>query len=157
MMNVGNNSHVEQDDAENVIAIVLSFMENAVNDAGTYVEHSGRTTVSKKDIHMALQAETFEYMQREDMDGSLLYYKEEVNKDLEHRKDLDYEDSEEDTEAETFLNSKVVKDSDMEEYSKSLCKCPVCKRFNKAVLKWDTWVPETDIEKILKKVIDTQL
>lgn len=165
-MNIGHSQHVDQDSVENVMAIVLSFMENAIHDAGTYVEHSGRNIISKKDIRMALQAETFEYMNREDIDGSLLYYKEEVNKDIESHKGSSYEDSDRDSdcdsvhdidEVETFLNKKFVKDTEMEEYTKSLCKCPICKRMNHAVIKWKTWTPTTDIERIFKKVIDTKM
>ena len=158
MMNVGNNSHVEQDDAENVIAIVLSFMENAVNDAGTYVEHSGRTTVSKKDIHMALQAETFEYIHREDIEGSLLYYKEAIRNDFnDDDDDLPTSINNKDDSIETFLQSKVVNDSEMDEYALSMCKCNVCKRLNNAVVIWPDWKPETDMEHVLKRVIDTKL
>jgi len=155
---INETEHIDQDNVENIMAIVLSFMENAVQDAGTYVEHSGRTIVSKRDIRMALQAETFEYIKREDMDGSLLYYKEEVNKDIEKYNDPDYEDSDgEEGEVQTFLNNKVVQDKDMEDYSKSLCKCPVCTRLNHAVAIWNSWVPQTDMEKVIKKVIDIQL
>ena len=155
-MNTMNNiEHVDQDSVENVMAIVLSFMENAVNDAGVYVEHSGRRVISKKDIKMALQSETFSYMEREDMGGSLLYYKEAVHNDLEEAYNDDRDDNND--ESETFLNSKIVSDSDMEEYSKSLCKCKVCTRLNAAVLSWPEWTPTTDIEHILKKVIDTKM
>ena len=62
-----------------------------------------------------------------------------------------------DEEVDTFLQSKVVDDSEIEEYSKSLCKCNVCKRLNKAAYIWDNWEPQTDMEKILKKVIDTKI
>ena len=129
-------------------------MENAVNDAGTYVEHAGRHIVSKKDINMALKAETFEYIHRENIEGSLLYYKESIHEDLES-----YEENEEDNKniEETFLQSKVVKDADMEEYTVSMCRCNICTRLNKAVSIWPEWEPETDMEKILKKVIDTKM
>tara|TARA_B110001450_G_scaffold237541_1_gene243860 strand:+ start:137 stop:619 length:483 start_codon:yes stop_codon:yes gene_type:complete len=158
MNNIPETNEIDQDNVENIMSIVLSFMGNAVQDAGTYVEHSGRTVVTKKDIQMALQAETFEYIHREDIEGSLLYYKDEVKKDIERHNDVTYEDSdsEEDT-VQTFLNNKVVPDSDMEKYTKSLCKCSVCKRLNQAVLTWEHWTPETDMEKIIKKVIDIQL
>ena len=156
MNSIDQLDKTEQDTAENVIAIVLSFMENAVNDAGIYVEHSGRKVVSKKDIKMALQAETFEYIHREDIEGSLLYYKESIHNDIAMYNDDD-EDNEDEDEKETFLQSKVVNDEDMEEYKVSMCRCNVCKRLNHAVLIWDDWEPETDMEKVLKKVIDTKM
>ena len=62
-----------------------------------------------------------------------------------------------DEEADTFLQSKVVDDSEMEVYSKSLCRCNVCKRLNKAASIWDSWEPKTDMEKILKRVIDIKV
>lgn len=158
IMNVINDREpIEQDNVENVMAIVLSFMENAVQDASTYVEHSGRKIVCKKDIRMALQAETFEFMNRQDTEGSLMYYKESVHNDIGNYNDPDYEDSDEDEDVNEFLNKKVVKDSEMEKYCKSLCKCPVCTRMNLAVRVWDTWTPITDMEKVLKKVIDTKI
>ena len=161
MNSIDQLDKTEQDTAENVIAIVLSFMENAVNDAGIYVEHSGRKVVSKKDIKMALQAETFEYIHREDIEGSLLYYKESIHNDIamynEDDEDYEDEDNEDEDEKETFLQSKVVNDEDMEEYKVSMCRCNVCKRLNHAVLIWDDWEPETDMEKVLKKVIDTKM
>tara|TARA_B110000208_G_C11632458_1_gene381305 strand:+ start:96 stop:617 length:522 start_codon:yes stop_codon:yes gene_type:complete len=163
----------DQDTTENVIAIVLSFMENAVNDAGTYVEHSGRKIVSKKDINMALKAETFEYIHREDIEGSLLYYKEAIRNDFNDFNDDDDNDDDDDNSPtsinsinninnkddsiETFLQSKVVNDSEMDEYTLSMCKCNVCKRLNKAVAIWPDWKPETDMEHVLKRVIDTKL
>ena len=156
MNSIDQLDKTEQDTAENVIAIVLSFMENAVNDAGIYVEHSGRKVVSKKDIKMALQAETFEYIHREDIEGSLLYYKESIHNDIAMYNEDD-EDNEDEDEKETFLQSKVVNDEDMEEYKVSMCRCNVCKRLNHAVLIWDDWEPETDMEKVLKKVIDTKM
>ena len=156
MNSIEQIDQTEQDTAENVIAIVLSFMENAVNDAGIYVEHSGRKVVSKKDIKMALQAETFEYIHREDIEGSLLYYKESIHNDIAMYNEDD-EDNEDEDEKETFLQSKVVNDEDMEEYKVSMCRCNVCKRLNHAVLIWDDWEPETDMEKVLKKVIDTKM
>ena len=157
-INSKNDVNIDQDKIENVMAIVLSFMENAIQDAATYVEHSGRKIITKKDIRMALQAETFEYMKREDMEGSLLYYKETVGKDIDNYNDSSYEDSDsEEGEVQTFLNSKVVNDKDIEDYSESLCRCPVCKRLNHAVNIWDSWEPQTDMEKIIKKVIDTKL
>ena len=160
-MNMNISTSSEQDTAENVIAIVLSFMENAVNDAGTYVEHAGRHIVSKKDINMALKAETFEYIHREDIEGSLLYYKESIHEDLEsyecNEDNEDNEDKDKKNIEETFLQSKVVKDTDMEDYTVSMCRCKICTRFNKAVLIWPEWEPETDMEKILKKVIDTKM
>ena len=157
-MNTTQPKQIESDTVENVMAIVLSFMENAIHDAGTYVEHAGRTIVSKQDIRMALQAETFEYMRREDIEGALLYYKEEVHKDIEQYDNPHYEDSNsEEDEVQTFLQNKVVPDSDMETFTKSLCKCPICSRIHRAVAMWDTWNPTTDMEKVIKKVIDTQL
>ena len=148
----------DQDTTENVIAIVLSFMENAVNDAGTYVEHSGRKIVSKKDINMALKAETFEYIHREDIEGSLLYYKEAIRNDFnDDDDDLPTSINNKDDSIETFLQSKVVNDSEMDEYTLSMCKCNVCKRLNKAVAIWPDWKPETDMEHVLKRVIDTKL
>jgi histone H3/H4 len=158
-MNTIQPKQIESDTVENVMAIVLSFMENAIHDAGTYVEHAGRTIVSKKDIRMALQAETFEYMRREDIEGALMYYKEEVHKDIEQHDNPQYEDSDsaEEGAVQTFLQNKVVSDSEMEPYTKSSCKCPVCTHIHRAVAIWDTWVPTTDMEKVIKKVIDTQL
>lgn len=155
----------DQDTTENVIAIVLSFMENAINDAGTYVEHSGRKIVSKKDINMALKAETFEYIHRADIEGSLLYYKEAIRNDFNAFNDDDDDNSptsindinNKDDSIETFLQSKVVKDSEMDEYTLSMCKCSVCKRLNNAVIIWPDWKPETDMERVLKRVIDTKL
>ena len=148
----------DQDTTENVIAIVLSFMENAVNDAATYVEHSGRKIVSKRDINMALKAETFEYIHREDIEGSLLYYKEAIRNDFnDDDDDLPTSINNKDDSIETFLQSKVVNDSEMDEYALSMCKCNVCKRLNNAVVIWPDWKPETDMEHVLKRVIDTKL
>ena len=154
-MNISREA--DQDTAENVIAIVLSFMENAVKDASIYVEHAGRKVVSKKDIKMALKAETFEYIHREDIEGSLLYYKETIHNDFENQCEDDDDGDNEDNEGQKFLKSKIVNDSEMEEYSVSMCRCDVCKRLNDAIIIWNTWVPKTDMENILKKVIDTKI
>ena len=123
----------------NVTSIVATFAENATKDAAVYVKHSNRRVVTETDIRLCLMTETFNFLNR-DNDENISKWREIIlNDDI----DEDYSTSE---------------DEDYEEqFSKSECKCELCMNINKIEDIWKVWVPTTDLEKILKNVIDNQL
>lgn len=125
---------------KNVTALVATFTENALIDASRYVSHCNRKCITTMDIKLCLMAETFKFMNR-DNTVSLLKWKEIVNNEDEYEDESDYS-SEDELE---------------EEFSKSECNCDNCVYINKVENIWNNWTPTTDLEKILKNVIDNQI
>ena len=122
----------------NLHALVYAFMEKAIVSADKYVHHSGRDTITKKDIKLGLKSETFKFLTREN-------FTEDVKK---WREILDEEDIDEEEEIETIVN-----DAEYVEFKKSTCTCNNCTFFNEIEEKWDAWEPHNQIECILKNAV----
>tara|TARA_B110000977_G_C10829591_1_gene397498 strand:+ start:105 stop:563 length:459 start_codon:yes stop_codon:yes gene_type:complete len=133
------NEPVTNEMINNINALVFAFMEKAMISADIYVKHSGRNTITKKDIELGLKSETFKFLTREnltnDIDKWLDILKEESS-------------SEDDEEYEEIINEDYV------EFTKSNCSCKICVFFNSVEDKWKEWEPCNQIEFILKNGVD---
>lgn len=47
----------------------------------------------------------------------------------------------------------VIPDKEGEAFSPSSCTCEVCVSMNDAQLEWDTFIPETNLQRRMKKVV----
>lgn len=51
---------------------------------------------------------------------------------------------------------KIVSDGDSEPWTRSECTCEICSSMNNAHDTWDDFIPQTNLEKKLKKAIDSR-
>ena len=130
----------DNDTKKTIQSIFLGFTEFAMRDASTYVEHSNRNMVLKEDIRLGLMSETFKFLKRENNQQTVQNWKQFLN-----------ESEEED---ENYEEDDIIVNDEEEEFSYSTCKCKLCQNFNNIEIFWETWVPQNDIEIILKKTID---
>jgi len=125
---------------ENIASIVLVFMENAVKSADIYVKHSKRTTITAEDIKRGLMLEVFFMKQRPNMIEQCEQMKETIKK-------IQDEDDDSDEEIEIYGDEEEV-------FKESECTCPMCGCMNTIYTRWDTFTPETAIEKAMAKHIE---
>lgn len=130
------NESLSNEMIENVHALVYAFMEKAMLSADVYVRHSGRNTITKKDIELGLKSETFKFLQRENILEDINKWQEILQED---------EDTEDEAELEEIINK-----NEYVEFTKSNCSCKNCEFFNSIEDKWDSWEPQNQIEHILK-------
>lgn len=124
-----------------VSSLVTSFMDNALKEASIYVEHAKRNGITKEDLVLCLKSETFKFLNRPNIHNDVQKWREII----ENERDCeDYSDSDEDDTEE-----------ELQPFTKSNCECKLCNEINNIENLWIQWCPQTPIEKILKKVIDT--
>ena len=59
------NSNLDNTQLDDIMAIILTFAENAIESADVYCRHANRRVIIDKDIKMAMQWEVFMYLQRD--------------------------------------------------------------------------------------------
>jgi len=124
------------EEVANLQAMVYSFMEKALIAADKYVQHSGRTTITKRDIQLGLKSETFKFIQRPDF----------MNDIQRWRTILQEEDSGDEVESS-------IDNRDFVPFSASTCACDDCVDFSNIDSRWSKWEPTNQIETILKNAI----
>ena len=129
------------DNKTTIQSIFLGFTEFAMKDATTYVEHCGRNVVLKEDIKLGLMTETFKFLKRNNKQEKVQNWREYLNNPSDNEED--YESDED-----------VIVNDQEEVFKYSKCKCDLCFNFNSIENFWKSWVPQNDIEIILKKTID---
>ena len=129
-----------------VSSLVTAFMDSALREATTYVEHAGRNGITKQDIILSLKSETFKFLNRPDINDNVQKWREIIQEEQDD--DEDYSDSD--------IEGDDNGDDEIQEFTKSECQCKLCDEINNIEHTWDQWCPQTPIEKILKKVIDTK-
>ena len=50
--------------------------------------------------------------------------------------------------------SESVDEDDEDVWSRSTCECDLCTKMNQTLDHWDSWKPQSEIEKMLQKVIN---
>ena len=134
----------------NVSSLVSVFASNAIETSAKYVEHSGRNTITSQDIKLCLMVETFKFLE-EDNSEKIQKHKQMIQEDI--RKELQGEISESSDE-EYNEDDEDDENDDEEIFAKSTCKCNLCEMINTIEDKWKDWVPQTPLEKSIKKNID---
>lgn len=132
-------------DPVRVRALVLTFMEEAVKNAATYVTHSGRSEITARDIQMSLRRETFVFLHKN------------LSERMRANFDACREGSSYGTCPEIFEDEDGVKvEEDEEIFRPSLeCTCSICVSTNYYDRYWtETWEPQTPLEHILKRAVD---
>ena len=147
---------------ENLKIMISLFTSNAMINAAKYVELSDRNGITQEDIEYGLKYEVFEFLNRPDFQESLEEVRKDYYKELENV-ELERQDAVEDDNLENDLEEFIVDDDEIDDF-KRLDKEITNKEDKDFVSKlhnyydtWDSWVPETPLEKILKNAIERHL
>tara|TARA_Y100000389_G_C17242096_1_gene403654 strand:+ start:198 stop:686 length:489 start_codon:yes stop_codon:yes gene_type:complete len=141
------NDQIEQ----NIVGTIVHFTENALKTAGFYTQHSGRNIITKEDIKRCFMLEVFLFYNRQNLVENI----EKVIKELFSDSSED-EDIEEQGEEKEEDENEIVFEEDIEDTFKlSECKCALCTSLNNIKEKWASWSPETPIQTILQKHINS--
>ena len=125
---------------ENIAAIIMTYMENAMKSADTYVKHCNRKSITAEDVKRALMLEAFLNRQRTDM----LEKCEEMKQTIQSIVNDNYIDDEEDEDVE----------EEEEPFSESQCQCVMCQCINTIYTSWESFEPQTPIERAIHNHID---
>ena len=161
-----------EDVAKRMMALTVSLVGKAGENAAVYAVHAGRRTVSPADINRALQyqAKTFLATVTEDEVGEAL---EDVDRacaedddsaedssdaedsnddaeDMETSSGEDEDDNEDEEEDED--EEEEEEDDEEEDWTVSSCRCTVCAGMNEAHDTWDAYQPEDEALQYLKHV-----
>tara|TARA_B110000208_G_scaffold179881_1_gene229075 strand:+ start:3326 stop:3796 length:471 start_codon:yes stop_codon:yes gene_type:complete len=138
-----NDEPLTKDMEANLYAMVYSFMEKAIINASTYVTHSGRSTIIKKDLELSLKLETFTFLSRPTFLEDIKKWREIIDKDEDTCDELE----------ESLIVNKDTRNED-EDNMKSPCACQHCASINGIEALWDTWTPHNQIEYIIKNAVE---
>ena len=144
-------SDEEDDDDElavEVMALVCAFVDRGVAHAADYVEHSGRTVVTPRDMSKGLKLEVF-YWQKSPYDRAA---RAELNKEWV-RKLLD-EDYSTDEDESDEKDEEEEEEEEEEDVVVKVCECELCADIRKIEDLWEVYVPTTEMERIVKRRID---
>ena len=141
-------------DIENIEILLSLFISNAITTASKYVTYCGRNGISKLDIQYALKYEVFEFLNRSTMLDDIKQATEDYNQYIES---LDNSDEEDEDDAE--VNS-IIPDDEVDEFKR--IDLSLIDDDNKEFIdnlhnhydNWDSWIPDTPLNKILKNAID---
>jgi len=159
---LGNSSEYKPSlniyDIENIEILLSLFISNAITTASKYVTYCGRNGVSKIDIQYALKYEVFEFLNRSTMLDDIKQATEDYNQYIES---LNNSEDEDDAETETDeLDGIIIPDDEVDEFKRidlSLIDDDN-KEFTDKIHthydNWDSWNPDTPLNKILKNAID---
>ncbi len=138
--NMVENSNKEF--VENATAITFNFMENAIQSASIYIKHAKRHDITTEDIKRTLMLELFLFGKRTDHFQKIKNIKETLL-------NFDSEEDEEEEEDDFFVD-----DDKIQPFSTSNCDCGMCKCLNNIYIRWETFIPKSNLEKHMKKYID---
>jgi hypothetical protein len=157
---LGNSSEskpsLTAEDIENIEILLSLFITNAITTASTYVTHCGRNGVSKEDIQYALKYEVFEFLNRTTMLDDIKQATEDYNQYIESVE----ASSDEEDEDEDELNSIIIPDNEVDVFKRidiSLIdddNKEFIDKIHKHYDNWDSWIPDTPLNIILKNAID---
>jgi histone H3/H4 len=125
------------EEQQNMISIIIGFTENALKTAAKYTTHAGRNVVLPEDIKRSLMLEMFIFNKRENIIEQL----EDIRKEI-------FEDSSDDEE--------IIMDEaeEIPEFCESTCECTMCKTLNNIRNNWNSFIPSSRLETLLKNYID---
>lgn len=135
-------NNLAEDDTElmqNITSIIVCFAENALKTAGIYIKHAKRRNISAEDIKRCFMFELFAFSKRPNLQEKI----ENIRNEL-YSEELDELDEED-----------VVIDEEKDDFCLSECNCHLCTFINNIHDKWVNFEPSSNIEKVLKKHIDS--
>ena len=159
-----------QKEQENIMIMLSLFSSNALINGAKYCELCERDGVTKEDLVYGMRYEVFEFLKRdnlmESMDEMAKDYYEEM-KNISEDEDIDEEDvNDEEIDDKEEIDDLIVPDSEIEPFKRiNTDKLNKLEADNKDFAEkihtyydnWESWNPETPLEKILKNGIDKMI
>jgi len=136
-----DNLESKDESLENAASVVMVYMENALKSADIYVKHSKRSQITPEDIKRGLMLEVFFMKSRPNLMEQCETMKEKIQEIIK--------------EDETYIIENDDDEKEDEEFKESECKCAMCGCFNTIYTRWDKFIPELPMEKIMVKHIDS--
>lgn len=163
-----------QKEQENIMIMLSLFSSNALINGAKYCELCERDGVTKEDLVYGMRYEVFEFLKRDNLMESMDemakdYYEEMKNKSEDEEieeEEIEDEDIDEQEMDEEDIDDLVVPDSEIEPFERikkdKLNKLEgdnkdFAEKMHNYYDNWDTWNPETPLEKILKNGIDKMI
>lgn len=140
----GNGKEVDMETFENLTTIMVHFMEQAMKTAGVYVKHCERKVITVEDIKRSLMLEMFLFKNRKKDIGEL----NQIKKDIFEKSSDDEDDVGDD------YSDLIDEEGENDAFTESECKCETCKCLNNIYEKWEKFVPQNNIEIIMKNHIE---
>ena len=183
-MKTGNdNINTQNGMSDDVIKILALFTSKSLENANRHVRLCGRNGITETDIRYSLIYETIEFLNtpnlKEELESEELYdfmdalygdddseYDSEYDTEYDSEYDSDIEDTEKDDAEDIEEDAEdIEEDAENIEPFKELHKCDITKLPNaddrdfvtklyRYHSNWDTWKPETPLEKILYRAIN---
>jgi hypothetical protein len=136
-MKTGDNMIDDDDEipeaAFDMASIMTLFTKKGIENTSCYVKHSGRPSITSEDIKRGLMIEMYLFSKRPDLFPEVQEIKEALMEDS----DSDSPDSE------------LPETEDNTPFVKSQCTCALCKAMNDVYTRWESFQPQSVIEKIL--------
>jgi histone H3/H4 len=150
---------LSSEDIENIEILLSLFISNAISNASKYVTHCGRNGVSKIDINYALKYEVFEFLNNKNINDDIQKATEDYHAYLEELDEEESHDSEDDATSSADATF-IIPDDEVDEFAR-IDSSLICdsnrefiEKFHKHYDKWDSWIPESPLDKILKNAIN---
>lgn len=142
-MKSGFNNLITEDNnqEENILALVSTFMVNSLKSCNIYVSHCKRNGITQEDIRRSLMLEVFLYTKRNNIIEEIENMKEILKSDVDDEEDL---------------NEIIMDDDEIDEFKESDCECALCKCINTIYDRWNSWEPVTPLEISLKTHFSNQ-
>ena len=161
--NEPSKNTLSSNDIEHIEILLSLFISNAITNASKYVTHCGRNGVSKIDINYALKYEVFEFLNNKNINDDIQKATEDYNDYLDELEEKSVDDVSYDAsvdgeskEEESF----IIPDEEVDEFVRInpelMCDSnrEFIEKFHKHYDSWDSWVPESPLDKILKNAIN---
>ena len=146
---VNSKPKLNEDELFNIECLLSLFVSNSTINASKYVELSNRNGVTKEDLIYGLRYEVFEFLENPNIMEDLDNIKNEM------LDDSDYEDENvsdiivPDEEINNFERIEDSKYELLDENEKTFIE-----KMHKYYDNWDSWIPQTPLEELLKKSLD---
>ena len=158
-------SETQSDDVDDTVMfisfLVGDLLKKAMEDAEVYCKHCNRTKVNENDIVRSIMNQCRVYPNNMNIPEMMQKFNQEKSKfasgDCDHCDDCDNCDNCDDCDHCDDCDD-CEKDECGQQVpsltSKNKCYCKICDTINRNNETWDSWVPETDIEKTLYNSIN---
>jgi len=151
-LTTGQSSEADDDYLKNymndVMVMLGVFTQDAIRLASMYCSHSGRTSVTSRDVELALKTRAFhsdDFWNRNGIQQTL----------VEMKKFLYQAEAESDHDSDSDSEMEVDDQTDQDEhFTISECTCEICSVLNGIEAKWDTWSPTDRNNMTIKKSVD---
>ena len=126
----------------NMISGLAVFLENALRNTATYLQHSNRTHITSRDIILALKVEVFKFGNRPTFEYEMTNARDVISTHVSEHSESSRDSSE---------TSSSVASIDIPE--KNTCTCEVCSDMNTIEARYSQWTPQTELEESVHRAI----